>query len=389
MQRVRTAAAAAVILGAVAACGGGGGGMGSSPPPPTDTWMPGVFQPESHFAAQCAAPRSGTDPVTGQTYPDVPGTATDENNWLRSWTNDLYLWYSEVPDLDPSKYATADYFPLLKTSATDAQGQPKDKFHFTYTTSAWEALSINDANIGYGVQFFVLQATPPRQVVVAYTQPGSPAVAAPANLVRGATILTVDGVDVVNGDTQADVDTINAGLSPSAAGESHQFGVQDPGGSTTRTFTLAAANITDVPVQDVSVISGTQIGYMLFNDQLATAEGALVNAINTLKSDNVSDLVLDIRYNGGGFLDIASELAYMIAGPGPTAGADVRPADVQLQAHHHRSRDRRAHRADAVPHHHPGIHARAARRPGAAHAESAARVRAHQPARPARRARRS
>jgi hypothetical protein len=294
--------------------------MGSSPPPPTDTWMPGVFQPESHFAAQCAAPRSGTDPVTGQTYPDVPGTATDENNWLRSWTNDLYLWYGEVPDLDPSKYATADYFPLLKTSANDAQGQPKDKFHFTYTTSAWEALSINDANIGYGVQFFVLQATPPRQVVVAYTQPGSPAVAAPANLVRGATILTVDGVDVVNGDTQADIDTINAALSPSAAGESHQFGVQDPGGSTTRTFTLAAANITDVPVQDVSVISGTQIGYMLFNDQLATAEGALVNAINTLKSDNVSDLVLDIRYNGGGFLDIASELAYMIAGPGPTAG---------------------------------------------------------------------
>jgi len=30
--------------------------------------------------------------------------------------------------------------------------------------------------------------------------------------------------------------------------------------------------------------------------------------------------VLDIRYNGGGYLDIASEVAYMIAGPGPTAG---------------------------------------------------------------------
>jgi len=30
--------------------------------------------------------------------------------------------------------------------------------------------------------------------------------------------------------------------------------------------------------------------------------------------------VLDLRYNGGGYLAIASELAYMIAGPGPTAG---------------------------------------------------------------------
>lgn len=34
----------------------------------------------------------------------------------------------------------------------------------------------------------------------------------------------------------------------------------------------------------------------------------------------MSDLVLDIRYNGGGYLDIASELAYMIAGPTATAG---------------------------------------------------------------------
>ena len=388
MQRIGMAAAAALILGSVAACGGGGGGSGSSPPPPIDTWMPGVFQPESHFAAQCAAPRSGTDPFTGHAYPDVQGTATDENNWLRSWSNELYLWYSEVPDLDPSKYATADYFPLLKTSATDAQGQAKDKFHFTYTTSAWEALSINDANIGYGVQFFVLQATPPRQVIVAYTQPGSPAVAAPASLVRGATVLTVDGVDVVNGGTQADVDAINAGLSPATVGESHTFGVQDPGSSTTRTFTIAAANITDVPVQDVSVISGTHIGYMLFNDQLATAEGALIDAVNTLKADNVTDLVLDIRYNGGGYLDIASELAYMIAGPVPTAGQTF--DQQQFNSKHPTTNPvtGAAAHADALPHHHAGI-LRTPAGAGAADAESDARVRAHRTRAPARRARRS
>ncbi|HEX9474725.1 MAG TPA: S41 family peptidase, partial [Steroidobacteraceae bacterium] len=62
------------------------------------------------------------------------------------------------------------------------------------------------------------------------------------------------------------------------------------------------------------------IGYMLFNDHLATSEAALVTAFTTLQNAAVSDLVLDIRYNGGGYLDIASEVAYMIAGPGPTAG---------------------------------------------------------------------
>jgi len=61
---------------------------------------------------------------------------------------------------------------------------------------------------------------------------------------------------------------------------------------------------------------------MLFNDHLATAEPALINAITTLKAANITDLVVDIRYNGGGYLAIASELAYMIAGP-TTAGSQT------------------------------------------------------------------
>jgi hypothetical protein len=297
--------------------------MGSTAPPPPsgDGWTAGVFQPESHYAALCAAPRSGTDPVTHQAYPDMAGSTLDENNWLRSWTNDLYLWYSEAPDLDPGNYTTtAAYFPLLKTSATDSQGQKKDKFHFTYPTSTWEALAISGVNVGYGALFLVLQPSPPRQILVAYTDPGSPAASAPASLARGASVLSIDGVDAVNGGTQADVDTLNKGLSPASAGETHTFTVTDQGSSVQRTFTLTAANTTDVPVQDVSVLPGTKIGYMLFNDHLATAENALVNAVNTLKGDGITELVLDIRYNGGGYLDIASELAFMIAGHVPTDG---------------------------------------------------------------------
>jgi len=83
---------------------------------------------------------------------------------------------------------------------------------------------------------------------------------------------------------------------------------------------MVSANVTEAPVTNVSVIQGTSIGYMLFKDHIATAEGALINAVNQLKSQNVTDLVLDIRYNGGGYLDIASELAFMIAGPTTTAG---------------------------------------------------------------------
>jgi C-terminal processing protease CtpA/Prc len=52
----------------------------------------------------------------------------------------------------------------------------------------------------------------------------------------------------------------------------------------------------------------------------ARVAGELVAAFTQLQSAGVQDLVLDIRYNGGGYLYIASEVAYMIAGPTPTAG---------------------------------------------------------------------
>ena len=107
----------------------------------SSTWTPGVFEPPSDFAALCASPRSGTDPYTEQPYPDRQGTTTDENNWLRSWTHELYLWYDEVQDENPALYTTPDYFQLMKTMETTSSGAPKDRFHFTYPTSVWESLS--------------------------------------------------------------------------------------------------------------------------------------------------------------------------------------------------------------------------------------------------------
>ena len=302
---------------AITSCGGGGSTSGGTSP---NIWVQGIFKPSADFAAQCAAPRTGTDPITGKSYPDVQGSTLSENNWLRSWTNELYLWYDEVTDIDPSLYSTSDYFNKLKTVQTDAAGQPKDKFHFTYVTSTWETLSASDVEAGYGVQWVLVSTTPPRQLVVAYTIPNTPATA--AGLSRGAEILTIDGVDLVNADDQASVNTLNAGISPATVGESHTFTVRDLGSTTTRTVTLTSQSVTENPVPLVTTFptsTGTA-GYIVFDDQEATAEIGLINAVNQLKSAGINDLVLDMRYNGGGYLDIANELAYMIAGPVPTSG---------------------------------------------------------------------
>jgi carboxyl-terminal processing protease len=305
-------------LAALAGCGGNGSSSTSTP----TTWTPGVFAPSATFANQCATPRSGIDPATGVRYPDVQGSTLTENNYLRSWTNELYLWYSEVPDLNPALYTTPDYFNLLKTSATTPSGSAKDKFHFTYPTSQWEALSQSGVSAGYGADFLVIASTVPRLIIVAYTEPNTVATTPPANLARGAEVLTVDGVDVVNASGSANVATLNAGLFPSAAGVSHTFSVLDAGATTPRTITMVSANVVETPVQNVETINtatGTA-GYMLFNDHIATAEQELVAAFGQLAAAHVNDLVLDIRYNGGGYLDIASEVAYMIAGPATTTG---------------------------------------------------------------------
>ena len=268
------------------------------------------------LANRCATPRSGIDPYTGARYPDVQGTADDEKTWLRRWTDALYLWYREVPASDPGAYATPqDYFAVLKTPQLTTSGAAKDRFHFIYPTAVWEALSQSGVEAGYGAQWVVLSQKPPRSIVVAYTEPNSPATT--ASIARGTHVLTIDGVDVVNG---ADVNTLTAGLYP-LAGTTHTFTVQDAGAATTRTVTMTAANVPAQPVQDVGPLPGyPAVGYLLFNDHLATAELALAHAFGQLATSGVTDVVVDMRYNGGGYLVVASELAYMIAGPTVTAG---------------------------------------------------------------------
>jgi carboxyl-terminal processing protease len=318
----------AALLGG---CGGGGGGASAGPPPAS--WVQGQFAAESTFAAMCVNPRTGTDPGTNKPYPDAQGTLLDELNWLRSWTNDLYLWFDEVQDQNPATFTTdASYFTALKTTALSASGNPKDKFHFTYPTATWEALEASGIQAGYGANFVIIAATPPRNVVVAYTEPGSEAATAPASLSRGAQILDVDGVDLVNANDQTSVNTLNAGLTPQTVGESHTFTIRDPGSVASRAITLVSAEVTTHPVQNTHTItapSGALVGYMLFNDHLATAENALVTAFTQLQSAGVQDLVLDIRYNGGGLLDIASEVAYMV---GPVTGSTIAPVGWQATA---------------------------------------------------------
>jgi carboxyl-terminal processing protease len=318
----RLFAICSIVAGLLGCGGGSGGGPGgggpnnpSNPSDPSGDWIPGRFLPSDTFANQCARPRTGTRP-NGEPYPDVRGTTLAENNWLRSWTNELYLWYDEVVDRNPANYSNpSQYFALLKTMAKTPSGGDKDKFHFTWPTDEWESFSQSGVSAGYGATFGIISGTPPREVRVLLVEPGSPAAA--AGLLRGDEILMIDDVSVVNG---SNVDVLNAGLFPEDPGETHTFQVRS--GGISRLVSMQSAVIESAPVHTVDVIPTAtgNVGYLLFNDHIATAEAALMDAIEELRAANINDLVLDVRYNGGGFLAIASQLAYMIAGPSRTGG---------------------------------------------------------------------
>ena len=277
---ILTASISALLL---ASCGGGGGSSSSStrtpvaatPPQPVTTtpepvFSASMFEDESNFEALCETPRKGTDPATNRAFVDRAGSELLEKLWMRSWNDRTYLFYDEVTDVDPgginpntgAVYTRLEYFDILRTFATTPSGKQKDEFHFTQDTAERFQRVSTGSSAGYGAQYAFLAAAPPRDLRVAFTEAGSPL--ANANVVRGAKILTINGLDAVNGN---EVDGLNAGLFPSEAGVETTFEFEDTPGAAPREVTVTSAIVASDPVFETKVIDQGEekVAYMAFN----------------------------------------------------------------------------------------------------------------------------
>ena len=270
------------------------------------SWDPGVYEPWRNLSQVCADPRNN------EYYSDQLGTVAHENNWIRSYSDDTYLWYQELPDIDPKTVpTTSEYFELMKTNSLSETGAPKDKYHYTEDTETWNNYFERGANVGYGMRLAsTIESDEPYRLFVLYSEPQSPA--AIASIERGAEIISVNNEAVSGGLSQSMYDS----LFPEEIGEENSFEVILLGSEESQELKMTSSEIVITPVQKVSIFEHgvATVGYFLFNQHIASAEKYLVQTIEVLKDRSIDHLVLDMRYNGGGYLNIASQLAYMIAG---------------------------------------------------------------------------
>jgi len=85
---------------------------------------------------------------------------------------------------------------------------------------------------------------------------------------------------------------------------------------TGETVSMDAVEIHENPVYKTEVINadGIKVGYLLLNAFRDNYHRALNDSVGTLKNAGIDELVLDLRYNGGGAISTSSALASMISG---------------------------------------------------------------------------
>jgi C-terminal processing protease CtpA/Prc len=224
-------------------------------------------------------------------------TLEGEKAFTRAYLNENYLWYSEVPALDAASFTSlSDYFYSLLTPLLDSHGQPKDRFSFIARVADANSLTTG-SNLGYGVQWEIDEQN---RIRAAFIEAGSPA--AGAGLQRGGELVSTT--------------TPGASWFPNAAA-SISFVYRSTPAAATQSLTLTSAPVQEDPVplvRTVATTGGRPVGYMLFNAHTSGAQDKLIPAVQAAQNAGVQDLVLDMRYNGGGYLYTALSLSSMLTG---------------------------------------------------------------------------
>ncbi len=238
-------------------------------------------------------------------------SSVERKAFLQTYFGDWYFWTFLSPKPMPPSASTVDaYFSALLYNGSDANF-PADRWSGYESTESFNRFFGDGQNMGYGIFVTGVEArtNPERGLQVRYTEPLSPA--ALAGLVRGDDIISINGVPVASLIASDDYSV----LMPSAAGTALNLLLRS--GGVQRSVTLSAASYGLTPVVGAKTLAspaGRRVGYLLVKDMISQTSTGLAAAFANFRAQGVQDLVLDLRYNGGGLVSAGANLASYVVG---------------------------------------------------------------------------
>lgn len=239
-------------------------------------------------------------------------------NFIWKGLNLYYLWQEDSPDLADDRFATQEQLNTFLIPYTN----PLTLFNHLRVDPSIDRFSVlvDDyeylENLFKGVaksngMEFTLRLKPGSDTevfgTVNYVIPNSDA--ANKNLTRGMVFYAIDG-QALNVNNYRD---LIASTTYTLNFADYNDGAITPNGQSVE---LIKTELTENPIYLTKVIetNNQKIGYLMYNGFTANYDLQLNDAFGTLKTAGVTDLVLDLRYNGGGSVLTATRLASMITG---------------------------------------------------------------------------
>ena len=258
---------------------------------------------------------AATPPVTGGTAPTVSADIIKDSTHLN--TKDIYLWNTQIPaSFNARSYAdpVAIMQAIHPYSLEPGFAQPVDKWSFAMKKTEWDqqsagmsslATSPNEAG-DFGMSVFFRAEGDLR---VRLVEPNSPA--GIAGIKRGWRITQINGSNTISTSNATSI------VNDVYYAASTAFGFTKADGANA-SITLNAAHYAEKPVYlDTVYNTGSQrVGYLVYNSFLgktADINAEFQRVFSRFASQQVTDVVVDLRYNGGGFVSLAEQLANYLA----------------------------------------------------------------------------
>jgi hypothetical protein len=244
----------------------------------------------SVLAVSCK--QNDPDPQSSAT---TPTTTADIRDSLWAYMQDVYLWNDKLPaTFTPRNYSD----PESEMDALRAY-QPLDQWSFVEKAADFNSYFSKD--FGFWIKYDANN-----DLRVRYVYAESPA--GKAGIERGWKLTSLNGQAIA---TVSDDALINAFYNASSTA----FGFQKPDGtSVTVPLTTATYTLNTVLFNKTYDIAGKKIGYLVFNSFTGTpSQNELKAVLSNFEAAGVNELIVDLRYNGGGDVDTQVMLANAIA----------------------------------------------------------------------------